>query len=214
MDSLPAFNGIVHSKMEVAVHLPLHDLLTNECHQNESFSPSINILWTENLHLCNIEIHKWDVFNFKPLLSAIWAIYAVLFSVKKERCFVWTRREIWPDQAPFTSENWPKQLSTNMLVDLDVRGQQGISFFNGGSVIMDYKLVFWPEVMVCLWQKLIFSFHKTLFDHLWITVMFLSAVRTAVLMAQSLQRIHLWANYVMLNFSKSVKDEETNSSIL
>ncbi len=34
-----------------------------------------------------------------------------------------------------------------MLVDFDVRGQQGMDFFKGGSVIMDYRLVFWPEAM-------------------------------------------------------------------
>ncbi len=35
-----------------------------------------------------------------------------------------------------------------MLVDLDVRGQQGKDFFTGGSVIMDSGLVFWPKVTV------------------------------------------------------------------
>ncbi len=32
-------------------------------------------------------------------------------------------------------------------------GQQGMDFFPGRSVIMDYGLIFWPEVMV----KLTFS---------------------------------------------------------
>ncbi len=35
-----------------------------------------------------------------------------------------------------------------MLVDFDVRGQKGMDFFTGGSVIMDYGLVFWPEATV------------------------------------------------------------------
>ncbi len=32
------------------------------------------------------------------------------------------------------------------LVDFDVRGQQGMDFFTGGCIIMDYGLLFCPEV--------------------------------------------------------------------
>ncbi len=32
-----------------------------------------------------------------------------------------------------------------MLVGFDVGGQQKMDFFTGGSVIMDYGLIFWPE---------------------------------------------------------------------
>ncbi len=37
-----------------------------------------------------------------------------------------------------------------MSADFVVRGQQGMNFFffTGGSIIMDYRRVFWPEVMV------------------------------------------------------------------
>ncbi len=38
-----------------------------------------------------------------------------------------------------------------MSVDFDVREQQGMDFFSGGSIIMDYGLwimLFWPEVTV------------------------------------------------------------------
>ncbi len=35
-----------------------------------------------------------------------------------------------------------------MWVDFDVRGQQGMDVFTGGSVIMDYGCIFWPEVTV------------------------------------------------------------------
>ncbi len=31
-----------------------------------------------------------------------------------------------------------------MLLDFNVRGQQGMDLFTGGSVIMDYGLKFWP----------------------------------------------------------------------
>ncbi len=40
------------------------------------------------------------------------------------------------------SKNRPKEVYTIMLVDFDVRGQQGIDFLIGGRVIMDYGFVF------------------------------------------------------------------------
>ncbi len=41
-----------------------------------------------------------------------------------------------------------KPFKTNILVDLDVRGQQGMDFCIGGSIIMDYVQVFCPEAVV------------------------------------------------------------------
>ncbi len=36
-----------------------------------------------------------------------------------------------------------------MSVDFDVSGQQEMYFFlTGGSIILDYELVFWPEAIV------------------------------------------------------------------
>ncbi len=35
-----------------------------------------------------------------------------------------------------------------MLVDFDVKGQQGMTLITGGSIIMDYGLMFWPEASV------------------------------------------------------------------
>ncbi len=35
-----------------------------------------------------------------------------------------------------------------VCIDFDVTGQQRMDFFTEGSVIMNYRLVFWPEVMV------------------------------------------------------------------
>ncbi len=34
-----------------------------------------------------------------------------------------------------------------MLVDFDVKGQQGIDFFTGGNIIMDYGVSCLPETM-------------------------------------------------------------------
>ncbi len=33
-------------------------------------------------------------------------------------------------------------------MDCDMGGQQGMDFFSGGSIIMDYGLLFWPEAIV------------------------------------------------------------------
>ncbi len=33
-------------------------------------------------------------------------------------------------------------------MDFDVRGQQVLAFFTGGSIIMDYELVFFPEATI------------------------------------------------------------------
>ncbi len=41
---------------------------------------------------------------------------------------------------------YKRKIIQNYLVDFDVRGQQGMDFFTGGNVIMDY--VFWREVTV------------------------------------------------------------------
>ncbi len=35
-----------------------------------------------------------------------------------------------------------------MLVDFDVRGQQGMDFFTRIAIIMNYGLVFCPEAMI------------------------------------------------------------------
>ncbi len=57
-----------------------------------------------------------------------------------------------------------------MYVDLDVKRQQRMDFFTGGSVIINDGLVFWPMD----WSGV---------DYLWIMVMFLSAVWTLILTA-------------------------------
>ncbi len=40
-----------------------------------------------------------------------------------------------------------------MWVDFDVIGQQGMDLFSGGSIIIDYGHVFWPEVYVKIYSK-------------------------------------------------------------
>ncbi len=44
--------------------------------------------------------------------------------------------------AQFTSENGLK------YVGVFLEEKQGKDYFKGGTIIMDYGLVFWPEVMV------------------------------------------------------------------
>ncbi len=69
------------------------------------------------------------------------------------------KRSLVKKQSPLTQERDQikdrlqakqyKQSQTNIAVDLDVRGKLGMDFFTGGmNVIMDYGLVFWPEVLV------------------------------------------------------------------
>jgi len=33
------------------------------------------------------------------------------------------------------------------LIEFDVKAQQGMDFFTGGSIIMDYGLIFWLEAL-------------------------------------------------------------------
>ncbi len=40
-----------------------------------------------------------------------------------------------------------------MSVQFDVREQQEMEFVTGGSIVMDYELVFWPEAMVWIVQN-------------------------------------------------------------
>jgi len=47
-----------------------------------------------------------------------------------------------------------------------VRGQQRKDFFNGGSVIVDYGLIFWPEAAVSNSNVLIGLFFKHTMFHL------------------------------------------------
>ncbi len=47
-----------------------------------------------------------------------------------------------------------KQISfTNMLVGFYVRGQQGMDFLTGGSAIMDYGLLLWPEATIWIFKN-------------------------------------------------------------
>ncbi len=83
-----------------------------------------------------------------------------------------------------------------MVVNFDVRGQQEIYFFSGGSEnIMDYGLVFWLEVTVSGLKAFMMDLFLTNMQFftsqvinwwtglVWIIVMFLSAVWTLILTA-------------------------------
>ncbi len=50
-----------------------------------------------------------------------------------------------------------------MLVDFEVRGRQGMGFFTGGSIIMNYGLVFWSEAMIETWPEDKYIFRKCSF---------------------------------------------------
>ncbi len=61
---------------------------------------------------------------FKPLSS----VHNIAFF--SEKVLIWNRREIFTDQALFTSKKSPKQPYTNILVDFDVIGQKGMDFLS------------------------------------------------------------------------------------
>ncbi len=86
------------------------------------------------------------------------------------------------------------------------------TIFTGGSVIMDYGLVFWTEAMKVFQNALMIDlfiknrFHKILIGELescgllWC----FSSLDSHSDGTHSLQMIHWWASDVKLNFSKSV----------
>ncbi len=43
----------------------------------------------------------------------------------------------------------------NMSVDFDVVGKQGMGFFTGGSIIIDYEFIFWPKQTLILHKMFI-----------------------------------------------------------
>ncbi len=92
-------------------------------------------------------------------------------------------------------------------------------FFTGGSVIMDYGLVFYLKTSwwICFLQTRSFCLLKMLTDGLeWCGLLvdycdvFISCLDSHSDGIHSLQRIHCWDTDAVLHFSKS--DEETNSS--
>ncbi len=107
-----------------------------------------------------------------------------------------------------------------------VRGQQRIDLFSGGIVIMDYRLVFWPEVtskmkLKCFNDGFIYKhsvwLHKMLTDGLeWCGLLvvycdvFISCLDSHSDGTHSLQRIHWWTSDA--KFLQICSDEETNSS--
>ncbi len=93
-----------------------------------------------------------------------------------------------------------------MLVDFNVRGQQGMDFLTWGSIIVDFGLVFWLEKK----QMMDLLLHKTFIDglELWVLLVdycdvFISCLDSHSDGTHSLQRIYWWASAVMLNFTQS-----------
>ncbi len=99
----------------------------------------------------------------------------------------------------------------------DVRGQQGWTFFTGGSIIMDTGVIFWQKQQFkvkksCLLKKTCsFSLHKMLINGLeWCELLvdycdvFSSCLDSHSDGTHSLQRIYWWASDGMLHFYKSV----------
>ncbi len=103
-----------------------------------------------------------------------------------------------------------------MLVDSDLRGQQGTEFFTGGSVIMDYGSYFiqrWHFNDRLFLQTSSFSLHKTLLDLCGLLVDY-----HVLLTAWSFWRHPFTAENPLMSkwckakFLQICSDEETNSS--
>ncbi len=98
-----------------------------------------------------------------------------------------------------------------MQVDFNVRGQQGMNFFTGGSVNMDYELTPLTQLRwICFFETWMFLLHKILIDGLESCGLlvdycdvFISCLDSHSDGTHSLQSIHWWANYIMLHFSES-----------
>ncbi len=90
--------------------------------------------------------------------------------------------------------------------------QQEMHFFTGGSVIMDYGLIFELKniLMLDLFQLLSSQDVNWWTGVVWIIVMFLSAVWTLILTAPIHCRASIAERLMQTHFSKP--DEETNSS--
>ncbi len=98
-------------------------------HPHDS-SPSINILCNKNLCVCDKQ------FTIKTFLNS-------------DHCFQVESGEKYAQiRHCLQAKSVQNSLNTNMLVDFDVRGQQEKDVFTGGSIIIDYGLIFWPEVML------------------------------------------------------------------
>ncbi len=86
-------------------------------------------------------LHHSDIFNFKPFLQAkifiilLYNIIIIIFIISSES-----------GEKYAQIKNSPKLFKQICTVDFDVKGQQGMDFFIGESVIMDYRLVFWIKV--------------------------------------------------------------------
>ncbi len=90
-------------------------------------------------------------------------------------------------------------------MDFDVKGNQAMDFFTGGSIIMDYGIkwkhlnyIFVPCKNTTLLPKMSVDVLKS-----WIILVFISCLDCHSNGTHSLQRIHCWASNAMLNYSKS-----------
>ncbi len=127
----PWTTGIVHTKIQICW----------------KFTPSQVIQVIDEFVLLSEQIWKLLALHqhcspFYPLqrMGAVKTVASVPISiislspVKKSSC-------LNPERNTVCTDYKRKQSKTNMLVDFDLRGQQRMEFFTGGSVFMDYGLV-------------------------------------------------------------------------
>ncbi len=151
----------------------------------------------------NTHPEQWAAMLQRP--GSSWGFGALL----KDTSVVVLKEDTPPTNNPCRTWDSNPQPSSYKSDSLSIRPRLPLYFGQKGHFKVKIALKLW----ICFLQTHSFWLLKTLTDGLeWygLHVMFLSAVWTHSDGTHSLQRIHWWASYAMLHFSKS--DEETNSS--
>ncbi len=135
----------------------------------------------------------------------------LLSPVKKNQI----KSEICTDQAPFASKN-----CSNMSVDFDVRGQQWIDFFTGGSINMNMDWYFSQNQSFKVKNILIDLFLTNMQPFASQNINWWTGVVWFIVMFYQLFGLSFWrhpftaedptTSDVMLHFSKSVQKKKPN----
>ncbi len=108
-------------------------------------TPSVKVLWSQKQHVCKKQIYNKHNFNFKSLLKSSPLSIIVLSLVKRSFCLnqernlhrsspVYKRKQSKTSQNTYVGGFWCERKLRR--------------FFTKGSVIINYELIFWPEVTV------------------------------------------------------------------
>ncbi len=121
--------------------------VVNGCRQNESKQL---IKHHNNTHEEKACVFHKSIIKVLKGLAKIQLYFSNIYFFNEERniCLVWIRGEICTDHLLQDKTVVKNSSKKYILVDFDVIEQQEMDFFTGGSVIMNYELIFCPEVTV------------------------------------------------------------------